>query len=44
MLFDTWRPSAPYLVVGIADAVLAVLALGVYFGTRTRGHALASAA
>jgi MFS family permease len=33
-LFDSWRPSAPYIVMGIADAVLAVFAFTVYFKTR----------
>lgn len=39
-LFDAWRPSAPYLLLGIADAVLAVLALLVYLAGR-RGRAAA---
>lgn len=33
-LFDEWRPSAPYLMLGIADGVLAVIAFIVYFATR----------
>lgn len=36
LLFDRWRPSAPYIMLGIADAVLAVIAFGVYFRTRRR--------
>ena len=35
-VFDAWRPSAPYLLVGCADAVLAVIALLVYIGVRRR--------
>jgi MFS family permease len=34
-LFDSWRPSAPYIVMGVADAVLAVFALVIYFRTRS---------
>ncbi len=33
-LFDSWRPSAPYIVMGVADAVLAAVALVIYFRTR----------
>ena len=33
-LFDSWRPSAPYIVMGVADAALAVIALVIYFRTR----------
>ncbi len=33
-LFDAWRPSAPYIVMGVADALLAIVALLVYFKTR----------
>jgi MFS family permease len=36
MLFDAWKPSAPYLLVGAADGLLAVLALGVWIRTRHR--------
>jgi len=36
ILFDSWKPSAPYLIVGIADAVLAFFAFTVYFATRKR--------
>jgi MFS family permease len=36
ILFDSWKPSAPYLIVGIADAVLAFFAFIVYFATRKR--------
>ena len=41
LLFDAWRPSAPYLLMGIADAILAVVAFGVYFATRKRSAAAA---
>jgi len=34
ILFDAWKPSAPYLLVGAADGVLAVFALLVYFKSR----------
>ncbi|MFO1428043.1 MAG: MFS transporter [Steroidobacteraceae bacterium] len=34
LLFDAWRPSAPYLLVGIADGVLALFAFGVWWTTR----------
>ena len=34
-LFDSWRPSAPYIVMGVADTVLAICALLIYFKTRT---------
>ncbi|MFM8480338.1 MAG: MFS transporter [Gammaproteobacteria bacterium] len=34
ILFDAWKPSAPYLLVGAADGVLAVFALVVYFKSR----------
>ena len=34
MLFDSWRPSAPYILIGVADAVLAVIAFAVYFAMR----------
>jgi MFS family permease len=37
VLFDVWKPSAPYLLVGAADGVLALLALGVWIGSRQRG-------
>lgn len=36
LLFDSWKPSAPYLLVGIADGVLAVVAIAVYFMVRAR--------
>lgn len=36
ILFDAWKPSAPYLLVGIADGLLAILALVVYFQHRGR--------
>lgn len=42
-LFDTWRPSAPYLMLGIADGVLAVVAFGVYFATRGKSAKVAEA-
>ena len=35
-LFDSWRPSAPYFVMGVAAAVLMCGALWVYFATRNR--------
>ena len=35
-LFDLWKPSAPYLLIGIADGVLALVALWVYYATRNR--------
>ena len=38
-LFDAWRPSAPYIVVGIADGVLALFAFALYFATRRAGAA-----
>ena len=44
LLFDAWRPSAPYLLVGIADACLAAVALGVYVATRKQREAERSAA
>ena len=34
ILFDAWKPSAPYLLVGIADGLLAILALVVYLSQR----------
>ena len=34
ILFDAWKPSAPYLLVGAADGVLAIFALVVYFKSR----------
>jgi MFS family permease len=34
LLFDAWKPSAPYILVGIADGVLAVFAFALYFATR----------
>lgn len=43
MLFDSWRPSAPYLMLGIADGVLAVIAFGVYFATRGKDAKVAEA-
>jgi len=36
ILFDAWKPSAPYILVGVADGVLAVLAFALYFATRRR--------
>ena len=36
ILFDAWRPSAPYLLVGAGDAVLALFAFHVYLKTRER--------
>jgi MFS family permease len=35
-LFDHWRPSAPYIVIGVADALLAAIAFWIYFRTRER--------
>ena len=35
-VFDAWRPSAPYFVVGVADGVVAAIAFGIYFYTRSR--------
>ena len=35
-LFDAWKPSAPYLLVGIADGLLAIVALAVYLSYRRR--------
>ena len=36
ILFDAWKPSAPYLLVGAADGVLAIFALVVYFKSRSQ--------
>ncbi|MCU0758196.1 MAG: MFS transporter [Steroidobacteraceae bacterium] len=36
-LFDAWKPSAPYILVGIADGVLAVLAFALYATRRRAG-------
>ena len=36
ILFDAWKPSAPYLLVGAADGVLAMFALVVYFKSRSQ--------
>jgi MFS family permease len=33
-LFDAWKPSAPYLLVGVADGLLAVVALAIWLATR----------
>ena len=41
-LYASWRPSAPFIVVGAADAILAVIALGVYLATRRSARALAT--
>lgn len=30
MLFDYWKPSAPYILVGVADGVLALFAFALY--------------
>ena len=38
-LFDAWRPSAPYIVVGVADGVLALFAFALYFASRRAGAA-----
>lgn len=35
-LFDRWRPSAPYIVIGIADALLAIIAFWIYWRTRSK--------
>lgn len=45
ILFDAWKPSAPYLLVGFADGVLAVFALLVYARSRRQSapSALATA-
>ncbi len=34
ILFDAWKPSAPYVLLGAADGVLAVFALVVYYKSR----------
>lgn len=39
ILFDAWKPSAPYLLVGIADGLLAILALAVYLSRRGKESA-----
>jgi MFS family permease len=39
-LFDHWRPSAPYIVMGLAAGVLAIVAFGVWLATR---HSVAPA-
>jgi MFS family permease len=36
ILFDAWKPSAPYVLVGIADGVLAVFAFALYLAQRRR--------
>ncbi len=41
ILFDAWKPSAPYVLVGIADGVLAVMAFALYFAARRRPGATA---
>ncbi len=41
ILLDAWKPSAPYVLVGIADGVLAVFAFALYFATRRRPAAAA---
>jgi len=33
-LFDAWKPSAPYILVGVADGLLAVFAFALYFASR----------
>lgn len=34
ILFDAWKPSAPYVLVGVTDGLLALLAFAVFFVTR----------
>ena len=36
ILFDAWKPSAPYVLVGISDGILAIFAFAVYFAARRR--------
>ena len=36
ILFDAWRPSAPYLVVAAGDALLAIFAFYVFWSSRRR--------
>ena len=36
ILFDAWKPSAPYVLVGVADGVLALFAFALYFAGRRR--------
>jgi MFS family permease len=43
-VFDAWRPSAPYLLVGFADGVLALIAIYVYVASRRRTTAQLSLA
>ena len=33
-LFDAWRPSAPYIIMGVASGLLCIAATHVYLGTR----------
>lgn len=44
-LFDAWKPSAPYLLVGIADGALAIVAFGLWLaGRRARAPAVVKSA
>jgi MFS family permease len=36
ILFDAWKPSAPYVLVGISDGILAIFAFAVYFAARRK--------
>jgi MFS family permease len=36
ILFDAWKPSAPYVLVGVTDGILAIFAFAVYFAARRR--------
>jgi MFS family permease len=39
-LFDAWRPSAPYIIMGVASGLLCIASTHVYVGTRVRRAAL----
>jgi MFS family permease len=39
-LFDAWRPSAPYIIMGIASGLLCIASTHVYVGTRVRRASL----
>jgi MFS family permease len=42
-LFTAWRPSAPYILIGVADAVLAAVAFDIYVAMRGEASLLAGA-
>lgn len=43
ILFDAWKPSAPYVLVGVADGVLAIFAFSVFFWSRRKSQVRATA-